>query len=246
MTRSAAKIALLLVAPAVLALQAHAERLVPDWSVNPAEYTYDGAIIAAVYLDVQDVGDEGDLLAAFVGEECRGVITATQTPLSTYLFMLTVYGNSSSGDMLTFQYYDESTDLVYDVEDSVGFVPDMIIGLPHAPFVMHLVQSGDVDDGSFGQQTFPFAGVLSASPNPLVGEGRIAFRLPAPGLARLDVLDLRGRAVRTLANEWFAAGEHQTTWDGHEGSGRAASPGVYYLRLRRGSTQETFRIVRIN
>ena len=48
---------------------------------------------------------------------------------------------------------------------------------------------------------------------------------------RLDVLDLQGRRVRSLADRALSAGRYAFGWDLRDGNGHAAAPGVYLVRL---------------
>jgi hypothetical protein len=73
---------------------------------------------------------------------------------------------------------------------------------------------------------------LSANgPNPFRIATTVHFSLPAPGLARLSVVDVAGRVVRVLAAENMTAGAHTLAWDGRDATGRQAPPGCYFVRL---------------
>lgn len=76
------------------------------------------------------------------------------------------------------------------------------------------------------------ASPLRAAPNPFNPSTTVSFDLPRGEQVRLDVVDVRGRRVRTLVDRWLDAGEHQATWDGRDRHGRAAAAGSYLLRLR--------------
>lgn len=78
----------------------------------------------------------------------------------------------------------------------------------------------------------PASTVLYApAPNPLAGTTRVRFDLAGPGRARVDVFDVGGRRIATLADRDFAPGRYSAQWDGRDASGRAAGAGVYYVRL---------------
>ncbi len=49
---------------------------------------------------------------------------------------------------------------------------------------------------------------------------------------QLDVLDLRGRVVRTLVSETRAAGSHLARFDGRSDDGNVLPSGSYLARLR--------------
>lgn len=68
-------------------------------------------------------------------------------------------------------------------------------------------------------------------PNPFNPVTRIRFDLASPGEARIDVFDAGGRLVRTLVEGSYAAGRHETAWDGKDDEGRPVGSGVYFYRL---------------
>jgi flagellar basal-body rod modification protein FlgD len=103
------------------------------------------------------------------------------------------------------------------------------------------VLTTDVAPGSTG------GGIeLSApSPNPSGGDVALRFTLPRGGHARLVVLDLAGRRVRTLADHGFAAGEQAVRWDGRADDGALVRAGMYFARLEADGGSRTTRIVRL-
>jgi flagellar hook assembly protein FlgD len=48
---------------------------------------------------------------------------------------------------------------------------------------------------------------------------------------RIDVFDVSGRHVHTLADGGIPRGAHALVWDGRNGSGHAVGAGVYFYRL---------------
>jgi hypothetical protein len=82
-----------------------------------------------------------------------------------------------------------------------------------------------------------------ARPNPVVTRTTLAFDLPAAGFVRAALYDVSGRLVRVLANEPLEAGRHERAWDRRDGTGRAVSSGVYFLRLDAGSHRSRQKIV---
>jgi hypothetical protein len=110
----------------------------PGWSVTPGNYDLDGSVTAAVFLGATQVGGAGDLLGAFVGEECRGVTEAVETPSQTYIFFLRVYSNQASGEFMTFKFYDSSADSVDHIAESIEFAHNMTVGSVGSPFPLHI------------------------------------------------------------------------------------------------------------
>lgn len=85
--------------------------------------------------------------------------------------------------------------------------------------------------------------LLSASP--AAGAVRLRYALAAPGRARLVILDVTGRVVRTVADDWRPAGAHEAAWDGADATGHAVAPGVYFAALEAGSDRRVVRFIRI-
>ncbi|HMB68178.1 MAG TPA: FlgD immunoglobulin-like domain containing protein, partial [bacterium] len=86
-----------------------------------------------------------------------------------------------------------------------------------------------------------------ARPNPFRDHTVLGFSLPAAASVRLAVYDVSGRLVRSLLEDAsLAAGPHQVEWDGSDGSGRLATPGMYYYRLesRQGSASRRVLLLR--
>ncbi|MBN1780319.1 T9SS type A sorting domain-containing protein [bacterium] len=79
--------------------------------------------------------------------------------------------------------------------------------------------------------------LLQSYPNPFNPSAVIRFQLPHPGYATLQLVDLRGREVATIADGFRQAGMHELRFDG---SGLPS--GIYLVRLRTGSFMKTIKI----
>jgi len=69
------------------------------------------------------------------------------------------------------------------------------------------------------------------TPNPFNPITEIAFDLPENSEVTLEVFNMLGQKVRTLANGEFKAGRHNMVWNGKDISGRDAASGVYFYKL---------------
>jgi hypothetical protein len=88
----------------------------------------------------------------------------------------------------------------------------------------------------------PVAGLrLRAAPNPAFGRITLGIRSDAPGLLRVDVLDISGRTVRHLSQEW-TAGESRLEWNGRDDAGNRMAAGVYLIRARLGARSRQTRV----
>lgn len=81
------------------------------------------------------------------------------------------------------------------------------------------------------------------TPNPFNPETVFRFALPQAGQVRLEVYDLAGRHVRTLADGPMTAGRQTATWDGRSDAGERVASGVYFCRLVVGTRELSRKVV---
>jgi hypothetical protein len=72
------------------------------------------------------------------------------------------------------------------------------------------------------------------APNPFRDGTAIAFQLPQPERARLEIFDVAGRKVATVLERELPAGAHRVVWDGRDAAGNEVSAGIYFYRLEAG------------
>ena len=85
-------------------------------------------------------------------------------------------------------------------------------------------------------------------PNPFNPETNITFDIPAnsPGEhIRLEIFDLLGRKVRTLASGHYAPGTYSMQWNATDDAGLPVASGIYVYRLSSPSTNVTKKMVLI-
>jgi hypothetical protein len=69
-------------------------------------------------------------------------------------------------------------------------------------------------------------------PNPLESKTAISYDLASQGQVTLEVFDVAGRCVCTLADEVQGVGPHLEIWYAAANSGEEFASGVYLCRLR--------------
>ncbi len=72
------------------------------------------------------------------------------------------------------------------------------------------------------------------APNPARARTAVTFDLAGAEDVALEVFDVRGAVVRTLAAGRWQPGRHRLDWDGRDAAGRPVASGVYLVRLRAG------------
>ena len=85
---------------------------------------------------------------------------------------------------------------------------------------------------------------LPPAPNPSRGTTRFSVSLSVADHIQLEIVDVTGRRVRSLADGPATAGRHEYTWDGRTASGHAVPAGIYFARLRTAGRFYARRLVR--
>ena len=89
----------------------------PDWAVNANDYEGSMNVIGQLYVDGVVSNDPDDVVAAFIGEECRGVANLEYSArYDGYFVTMDIFGNTNDvKQAVTFRAYDASTGTLYPV-----------------------------------------------------------------------------------------------------------------------------------
>lgn len=89
----------------------------------------------------------------------------------------------------------------------------------------------DVDGEDLRGTTPKMPSVFPARPNPFSASTRVDLVLRREERLSVDIYDVRGRRVKTLASGQMDEGRHELAWDGRDSLGRRAAPGIYFIRV---------------
>ena len=90
---------------------------VPEWTVNPKDFELAMSLIGRLDILGLESEDEDDIVAAFVGEECRGVAHPVYNKrYDSYYVTMDIYSNQS--ETVTFRAYDASAGIIYPLVDA--------------------------------------------------------------------------------------------------------------------------------
>ena len=87
------------------------------------------------------------------------------------------------------------------------------------------------------------SGLSPNFPNPFNASTQIAYHLATPGPVRLTIYNILGQPVRTLVDQFQAAGFYQVRWNARDQRGTALATGVYLVRLHYPSGEQTRRLL---
>ena len=87
------------------------------------------------------------------------------------------------------------------------------------------------------------SGLAPNVPNPFNSATQIAYHLSSPGPVQLVIYNVLGQPVRTLVDQFQAAGSYQVQWNARDQRGVSLSSGVYITRLSYPSGVQTQRLL---
>ena len=83
-------------------------------------------------------------------------------------------------------------------------------------------------------------------PNPFTGGTTIPFELRTGTVVRMDIVDVLGRKVRRLLEDYREAGKNFIVWDGKDDKGLPTVSGMYFVVFTCGNKREISKIQRGN
>jgi hypothetical protein len=196
--------------------------MISNWVVNPHAYEFNGSITMSID---DNKGVEGDHIAVFAGDECRGIAEWRDFPFDNTdagIYILMAYSDFEAGDMLTFKYFNSLENEIITYSENVEFISDMVIG-------------DGFDSFTLSRKALPAPleyRLSDAYPNPFNPTTTLSFSIPLESHIKLNVYDMAGRLVRTLVDKNMSMGYHNMEWNGLDNSGHAVSSGMYIYSLK--------------
>ena len=131
-----------------MAMVAYAQGNESGWTVSPFDYQYDMTVYAQLKIDNAVVSDYSNYeVAAFVGDECRGVAEVQTKNSSTWLY-IRVRSTSASGEKISFKMFDKTEGKSKRMAETVDFESLGLAGMPSGPIDLTPAKytPGDVND----------------------------------------------------------------------------------------------------
>ncbi|HUU46809.1 MAG TPA: LamG-like jellyroll fold domain-containing protein, partial [Acidobacteriota bacterium] len=213
---------------------------IPGWSLDCNAYQYSMTVTAALTMDGDEWRDENGMIGAFVNGECRGLAQLIHlSGINRYVAFLMVHSNEIAGEKVIFKAYDPGERAVYNVGESVTYEADATIGTVREPLLLTTegidFELADIVPGTYSlSQNYP---------NPFNPSTIITFSLKEAVHTRIEVFNVLGQSVKILADQLYAAGRHQLSWNGTDAQGQPVASGVYFYRIVAGDIIDTKKMV---
>lgn len=126
-----------IISMACLLLMAAVGTLAQHWTVNARAWQYDMTAYVQLKVNGQTVNDYADFeVAAFCGDECRGVAKVLTVEGEKPVLYLRIRSNATGEETITFRVYQASTDEETRLEESLAFEAQAVAGTPGEPMVL--------------------------------------------------------------------------------------------------------------
>jgi len=206
------------------------------WSFDPSGFENNMTLVARLNGKAPDWNSPDDLLGAFVGDECRGVVRLMSVSrLGTCLAFATVHSNKVEGETIRFLAFHAASGAIYEVGETVPFRADVAVGTLREPISLTIGQA---------RGGLPTAFRLAPSrPNPFKQTTTIHFELPEARHVVLKIYNVAGHEVCTVADGDYPAGTHDVRWDARTSGGDPAPNGVYFYQIKAGTFADVQKVV---
>ena len=191
------------------------------WEIDHHAFENSMTIVGVLMIDDEESMDNEDVIAAFSGEEVRGIARLNYHPVADrYTTGIMVHGEQ--GDEISFVVYDASTGEIEEIENRLTFDINASIGNGLNPVVFKTV-------------SLPVEYAVSQNyPNPFNPVTNIRFDLPENADVSISVFNARGQLVTELTSGNYPAGYHFVKWNGTDSHGVPVSSGVYIYSVKAG------------
>jgi len=202
------------------------ELLFPDRDLPetwvPIIYPNNSATLYAVINTAAQLSSD-DVLAAFCGEECRGIANIIEH--NSQYFATLLIQISEQDELINFKFYDDSSDVIYDCTETISVSFGEIIGeFPDNLFDINSILTHQDEEVT----QISFIELKQNYPNPFNPTTTIEFSLDKLHNAELTIYNLKGQKIRQ-----YPINQKQSSiiWDGDDEIGKKMPSGVYLYRL---------------
>jgi hypothetical protein len=198
-----------------------------------------GAVVMDEVLTIAGVTPDSSQFPAFPNAVREWCINSAVVDPATH----SVLANSEDGKLYRWDLHTNTFPEVVTLTSGVGeaYTPTLIAGDGRVYAINNATLFAVGTPAVASATAAPAAEFAAPWPNPSGGITHFSFSLAQEADVRLDVIDVAGRRVATLAEGRWAAGSHPIRWSGMGESGRPVRAGVYFASFSTGGVTSTRR-----
>ncbi|HUX97899.1 MAG TPA: hypothetical protein VMV47_19360 [Bacteroidales bacterium] len=114
----------------------------PEWVVaTPEAYPNSFSAIVSIPGNINTYSEDTDIVAAFIGDECRGVGNLVKSEDGTKrVYYITIRASDTENRNIVFRYYSSRLTYLYQAKTQVAFEIDGTYGTYDSPVILDLEQ----------------------------------------------------------------------------------------------------------
>lgn len=82
-------------------------------------------------------------------------------------------------------------------------------------------------------------------PNPFNPETSLRYEIRVPSKVVLKIYNQSGEEIKTIENRYLPPGMYTINWDGTDMGGKSTASGVYYLKIKAGTSEDTKKMIKL-
>jgi len=217
-----------------------AHPLTTTWSIDGSQYANSMSVIANLNCSTGQISNTLSL-GAFVGSECRGVATISNSAQLNGMFYLTVFANANN-ETVTYKLIDETTGNIIVLDNTSNFVNNAIEGSIANPISLSSSNQTSICEMTTGINSVVGTDVsASAKPNPFKEEFSLTVNLKTKSDVNIVVRSVTGQIVYTRSLGNVNAGNKEFNVNL---SGKNIAQGVYSVEVITNTETVNFKVVK--
>lgn len=188
-----------------------------------------------ILVDVNVNANDGDFLAAFVGDELRGLesLKLKDGKLGALMQVFT----DEAGETITFKLFSSANNTLHSLAPALSSAPGETLGDFNANEFISL-KSDNTETPAIATK------LLNAYPNPFKNGTTIMLEVEKDAAnLKVDIFNLRGQRVSTVFSGMLQPGENKLWWSGKDDNGNIVGSGIYFCRMTSGNINQNIKLM---
>lgn len=175
----------------------------------------------------------------------NAIVTATVITPEFEEFELTLYDDSNHNDAeandgIFAAAFDDALEGTYTV---TVYATDINGNFTRSSARSTYVRPAELTDSEETDVTFAEMVNLHNYPNPFNPTTTINFNLQEAVHVRIEIYNIQGQVINSVANGNYGAGSNNVEWDGLDGEGRPVASGLYFYKMKAGRYTSTKKMI---
>lgn len=188
-----------------------------------------------VLCSLNELAQEGDILAALVNGELRGLSSIKKNNGITGA-LINIF-TEEAGEIIHFKLIKKDSETVFNLIPDLLSAPGEAIG----NYAQGIYYNLTPDQNQVPEIK---TALISAYPNPFTSSTSISLSMgKEKSSIQLNIYNLRGQKVKTLFEGTLESGIHNLIWDATDDKGRKVASGIYYCKLHSAGKSQLLKLL---